>query len=40
MELGDKITTGLLILGGVCFILGVIGKVMLFIISVCGGFNG
>ena len=40
MELGDKITTGVLILGGVLVGIGVIGKVILFIISLCGGFNG
>lgn len=40
MGLGDRITTGLLILGGGLVGLGLAGKVILFIILLFGGFNG
>lgn len=40
MDLGNKITNGLVIVGGTMVVLGVIGKIVVFLISICGGFNG
>lgn len=40
MELGDKIYKGLVILGGSMLLLGVIGKIIMFVIQICGGYNG
>ncbi|ATS93514.1 hypothetical protein P1A145kb_p114 [Pectobacterium phage DU_PP_I] len=40
MELGDKISIGLVLLGGAMLLLGVIGKIIMFVIQICGGYNG
>lgn len=40
MELGDKTYKGLVILGGSMLLLGVIGKIIVFVIQICGGYNG
>lgn len=39
MELGDKIYKGLVILGGSMLLLGVIGKIILFIVGLITGVN-
>lgn len=40
MGLGDKITEWLILSGGLLVFLGVIMKVILLLISMCGGFSG
>lgn len=40
MELGDKISIGLVPLGGAMLLLGLIGKIIMFFITLCGGFSG
>lgn len=37
MQAGDNLTRGLIILGGSCVIVGLIGKIIMFIVSICGG---
>lgn len=40
MELGNKVAHGLIILGVALILVGAIGKIITFVISFCGGFNG
>lgn len=40
MELGDKISIGLVLLGGSMLLFGLIGKIIMFLITLFGGFSG
>ena len=40
MGLGDKISVGLVLLGGSMLLFGLIGKIIMFFITLCGGFSG